>query len=89
MSMGGIGIGFGLPPRINPPQGILGMNPPPPGMMGMTPNLPNLGMMNPNLGLNPNMPANMNLGMNVPSNRMPPQNNFRPPLWYFIYKTLT
>ena len=77
MSMGGIGIGFGIPPRINPPQGILGMTQPSTGMMGMT---PNLGMMNPNLGLNPNMPPpNMGLGMNVPSNRMPPQ-NFRPPL---------
>jgi hypothetical protein len=78
MSMGGIGIGFGVPPRINPPQGILGMTPPPPGMMGMT---PNLGMMNPTLGLNsnmpPNMPPNMNLGINPPNNRMPPQ-NFRP-----------
>lgn len=52
MSMGGIGLGYSMPPRMNPPQGNMGMTPPP-GIMGMN---PNLGMMNPLMGNNTRMP---------------------------------
>lgn len=76
-------MGYNMPLRMIPPQGIMGMTPPPPGMMSMT---PNLGMMNPNVGLNSNIQPNMGMAMNVPNNRIPPQNK-SPLYWYFIYTT--
>lgn len=84
MNMGGIGMGYGVPPRMNPPT-FIGMNQP---LEGFTSNMvnPNLGMSNAPMGImNPNLPIGMgpNFGMGMNSqlatnNRMPPQPpNFR------------
>ena len=67
MNMGGIGVGFGLPQRMNqPPQPFIGVNQP----LGMNP-----------IGLGMNPPNLPNLG-NLP-NMMPPTNNpnFGRPFW--------
>ena len=84
MNMGGIGIGYNVPPRMTPPPTFMGYSPAVEGFNQMNQFNPNMGMNNTPIGMmnstmgmgNMGMNPNFGMGLNT-NNRVLPQ-NFRP-----------